>query len=311
MKTYVLSDLYGCPEVLRRAVEIVDTSKNRLFILGNYVGKGGDIYECLQRLMCLHNTNIESPGVHALLGNSDWILALSIDDALNGSESAIELINHELRLDITPDNIDEYRTYLVRIYTFLTTLPVAVDIGDHILVHAALPNMDPNSLMNTTTYCNKSYTRLKDEDVQSMIWDREEFYSDTKRNPTGKTVVFGHTAINSEKNWESYGFKQLIPVEDESVKKGRELGIQDNKGIDKLFEDITTVDRLPRYNPESKMLAINTDGIKEYIYRTVPYRRKTNPDLGKNYYTLMDLTDLSYYLINTQGTWKIRTKLAV
>lgn len=96
---YAMSDIHGCLDEFLTALEKVDlsTSKNRLFLLGDYIDNGSDSYQVLEKIRELES--IYPNQVTTLLGNHDeWFYHWLITEDIN-TECFPETIKSFFSLD--------------------------------------------------------------------------------------------------------------------------------------------------------------------------------------------------------------------
>lgn len=189
-RTIMISDIHGCLEPLNRLLEAVSYQPNedRLFLLGDYVDRGPDSREVVDRVMEL----VEKHGAVALRGNHDQRLV----DFARGRDPEVQakLLEHGGLATLrsycpfvgdqpTDDDLDRARAYLASRYdahlAFLSELPLYHEDEDHIYVHAGL---------------NPRYADWKTQSDRDFMYIKGEFIRSRTNLP--KKVVFGHTVTD-------------------------------------------------------------------------------------------------------------------
>lgn len=167
-----VGDLHARLDLLTRLLgELRPTlpADTRLVFLGDYIDRGPDAAQVVQRLI---NLERESPETVFLLGNHERMLL----DALEGRRVPIFLYNGGQETlasyGLGPEEIDLLpQAHL----DFFRRLRLTYETDDYIFVHAGLrPGVS---------------TAAQQE--RDLIWIRDEFYD--AGHDFGKTVVFGHT----------------------------------------------------------------------------------------------------------------------
>jgi serine/threonine protein phosphatase 1 len=189
MRTLAISDIHGCLEAFDRLLGLTgyNPDRDRLILLGDYVDRGPQSREVVDRVMSL----VRDHGAIALRGNHDQRL---VDLVRTGSEQVIRkflehggraaamsylgLSGSAQRVDM--DTVISARTHITEHFMhhieFLERLPLYYEDGRHIFVHAGLDPANPD-------------WKRQPESVFMTI--KESFY----KHPTAedRTVVFGHT----------------------------------------------------------------------------------------------------------------------
>lgn len=182
-KDYIVGDLHGCYDFFELALNHVnfDTSKDRLFSVGDLIDRGPDSAKCLKLL--------DNKWFHAVLGNHE--------------DMAIKA-----KLQNLPewDNIWKYNGgdwYSGEDLTSLSELPTLITVKNsfHVL-HAQLDNnipVDDDDLADPITFAELAHKQSYDGDM--VIWGRILFRS-----------LFGKDLVNSPTLWNK--FKRTIEYHD-------------------------------------------------------------------------------------------------
>ena len=155
---YALTDIHGCAQTLRAALDTVnyDPAADELFFLGDYIDRGPDSQGVIDTVRQLQ---AENPKVVALRGNHEEMLIEYDED-------------RRYLYDWQPDP-EHYPSTLA----WLKALPHYHLTPGYILVHAGLGFGGPNPL----------------DDRHAMLWARY-WYGDIDRGWLGKRIiVHGHT----------------------------------------------------------------------------------------------------------------------
>ena len=154
---YAISDIHGCPETLRHALELVNFSyEDELFLLGDYIDRGPDSQGVIDYVWELQ---ADGYAVVCLRGNHEEML--------------LEFSRGErLLYDWRPQGAD-----FDKVLTWMDGLPHYHETPGYILTHAGLNFRKEDPL----------------EDKASMLWIRH-FHSDIDPNWLGNRIlVHGHT----------------------------------------------------------------------------------------------------------------------
>ena len=152
----VISDIHGCLSSFKRAIEMVNLDRDRLYLLGDYIDRGEDSKGVISLVRSLVRD-----GAIALRGNhEDMVVSCRYDIWMaNGGHDTLESYGGEV------DESD---------IEFMRRLPIYHEEEDCIFVHAGI---------------NPRYS-LNRQIEFDFLWIREGFID---VEYTGKTVVFGHT----------------------------------------------------------------------------------------------------------------------
>jgi serine/threonine protein phosphatase 1 len=185
-RTLVISDIHGCYHEFVDLLELAkyNSSRDRLILLGDYVSRGTCSKEVVDLVMSL----VKEHGAIALQGNHDHRFVRVIENLASEKETVrffekggFETLDSYCKSNIStsPEHLHEIRSYM-GLYsphiTFLKGLPYYYEDHDYIYVHAGL---------------NPGYRKLSDQDIQDLLYIKEEFYNN--RTNAEKVVIFGHT----------------------------------------------------------------------------------------------------------------------
>ncbi len=161
-----VSDIHGQVEALGRLLERMEykAGQDRLILLGDYVGAGGESLRCLRlvRELC-------AGGAIALLGNHDQAL---IDCLASGDTPRALPAIYAYMPELAAEIVQAHADFL----PFLRGLPLWYEDHDVIAVHAGFNPDLPDWHLSTR------------EEFTSM---REPFLS--RSTDVGRMVIFGHT----------------------------------------------------------------------------------------------------------------------
>ena len=171
-RVLAIGDIHGRYDRLSSVFNKINfSSKDFLILLGDYVDRGNENLHCLQWAMRISKL----PNVVALRGNHEQMMLYYY--LLGGTEAAIWLPNGG---DKTKAELDRWcnEEELNRALRFINDRPLyyKMTIGDedYIFVHAGLKPNKP----------------LEDQDKESLLWIREEFYNGYRGSAN---VICGHT----------------------------------------------------------------------------------------------------------------------
>jgi serine/threonine protein phosphatase 1 len=169
-RTYVIGDIHGCADTLRRLVDgtLRAAPTDRIILLGDLIDRGPDskgvldfIFELRQRGLSV--SSVRGNHEEMCLKASDEPYYLSLWTA-NGGLATLE----SFQADGPGDIPHRYRE-------FLESLPLYILLDDFVIVHAGL-NFDPPNPF---------------DDTSAMLWTRS-YYVDQQRIG-GRRLICGHT----------------------------------------------------------------------------------------------------------------------
>jgi len=172
-KTFVVVDIHGCLDTLRRLLDVIPwrARRDRLVFVGDCIDRGPQSKGVVDFILSLMRMD---PRVTCLLGNHEAMLL----DYLAGIEPELYLANRgettlrNYRAErpkgegqlIPPDHMAFYRS-----------LNPFIELQDYYVVHAGF----------------RPGIAIASQSLEDMIWIREPFISSTF--DFGKKVIFGHT----------------------------------------------------------------------------------------------------------------------
>ncbi len=164
----VISDIHGFSRTFRTLVteKIGLTSRDQLFLLGDYINKGKDSSGVLDFIMELQEGHFQ---VFPILGNHE-------ENLLNAWAEYVRIRKADIEIDFASqidalDLLNPKGELAPNYAQFLKTLPYYYELDRFYLVHAGF-NFNRNKPL---------------EDTRSMVRIRN-----FTQNPTGKTIVHGH-----------------------------------------------------------------------------------------------------------------------
>lgn len=205
---YAISDIHGCDKLLREALTKIDLcdAQNKIVFLGDYIDRGPDSCQVLQRLYQLQKSYPEQ--ISVLRGNHEELflrylkngegLAVwgdwngnTVKSFLRGTRYEKRVIFHSYFYDReTQHPVDqEIRSFILHNYKelirWLENLPCFYETEDQIFVHAGI---------------DLTLKDWKETPESQILWQPP----DLKRvNQTGKSLVVGHTVtrkLNPDKS---------------------------------------------------------------------------------------------------------------
>lgn len=180
MRTIMISDIHGCLNELNRLLNAVEYNheRDRLILLGDYVDRGPDSKEVVERIIELVHVH----GAIAIKGNHDQRLVDLINDR-DVKDKFIEhgglatIASYTDNKEMTLDEAIEYiRDKYINHINFLETLPLFYEDRHHIYVHAGI---------------NPDVAEWREQSEYDFLYIKEQFINNRTR--VDKKVVFGHT----------------------------------------------------------------------------------------------------------------------
>ncbi|MDO3410265.1 metallophosphoesterase [Saccharibacillus sp. CPCC 101409] len=214
-----ISDIHGELDLLDRLLEKTgyDPAADRLILLGDYIDRGANSMQTLERVIELH-----AGGAAALMGNHEDLMLRALDGGgeedwsrwvvRNGGFATLQsygFSESELRVMPGPDfrRPELNSPVLERHLKFVRGLDLYYETPDVIYVHAGVePGRDP-----------------ADSPASQLVWIREEFHRGYRGE---KTVVFGHTPTQGlhgdlDNNSIYYGTNRIIGIDGGAVFGGQ------------------------------------------------------------------------------------------
>ena len=164
--TYVIGDIHGCLEPLRRLLEkVAPRPGDEVVFIGDYIDRGPQSREVVEHLVNLPYRCV------FLLGNHEKMLL----EFLNGEDEGLYLANGG-QATLESYGGDASNIPAAHLGFFRRLRPMYETAG-HLIVHAGIRPMVP----------------LDEQSVEDLVWIRQEFFEFIGRYAT--PVVFGHTPL--------------------------------------------------------------------------------------------------------------------
>lgn len=173
MSTYVISDIHGCNEKFRRALKLVGLNKtDTLVLLGDLIDRGSGSKEVLDTVFLLEDYGFN---IISLKGNHEDMLLKARENPIHESNWLRNGGNQTLESFSTSD-IDRIPSNYIN---YLSQMPLYLEIGKFILVHAAIDMTAPDPF----------------RDEQTMLWGRnwEKLYDSNWLG--NRIIIHGHTPM--------------------------------------------------------------------------------------------------------------------
>ncbi len=172
-KTYIIGDVHGCLDMLKRLMEKIawNPGKDRLIFLGDYIDRGEDPKGVVDYILALCR---DSGNVDLLKGNHEAMFL----NFLRGVESEMFMVNGGWR------TLESYGSYNLQDdvaaipsdhRNFYSSLKLFMELDDYYVVHAGF----------------KPGLEIDKQVEDDMLWIRKSFIS--SKHDFGKKVIFGHT----------------------------------------------------------------------------------------------------------------------
>ena len=172
-KTFIIGDIHGCLDMLKRLVEKIkwDPARDKLIFVGDYIDRGPDPKGVVDYILSLM---AESSGIQCLIGNHEVIFL----DYIKGKDRKLFLMNGGM------NTLESYAFHLVDTEDdllppshkeFFASLRYTIALDDYYVVHAGFRPKVP----------------LEEQDPDDLVWIRDPFIYSTY--DFGKRVIFGHT----------------------------------------------------------------------------------------------------------------------
>ncbi|RUS45843.1 metallophosphoesterase family protein [Cohnella sp. AR92] len=186
-RTIMISDIHGCLVDLDQLLNTIsfDSRVDQLFLLGDFVDRGPNSKETVERVMQL----VQQHHAIALRGNHDQRLVDLIRNSNkdvrrkfleHGGLQTIQSYLHSEVLELNDDVLDSATDYIGKNFMdhirFLENLPLYYEDDSHIYVHAGL---------------NPNYPNWREQPDYDFMYIKDEFIYSRMR--FDKPVVFGHT----------------------------------------------------------------------------------------------------------------------
>ena len=176
MRQFAISDIHGCNKTFGALLDqIALTREDELYLLGDYIDRGPDSKGVIDRILQLKD---EGYRVHCLMGNHEQMMSFALLEeawketwTLNGGLNTLESFGASSLFEIPEMYID-----------FLAHLPLFLEAGGFILVHAGLNFKAENPLSNEF----------------SLVWIRD-WYRNINYGWLGDRIILhGHTPVSRQ-----------------------------------------------------------------------------------------------------------------
>lgn len=201
-----ISDIHGELELFNELLEKIgyDAAVDQLVLLGDYVDRGPDSKQVLERVIAL-----KKQGAIVLRGNHDQMMLEAAAEKPGAKENWVRngglatLHSYDPSIKNTTLSVSEIFGEHVE---FIKTMDYYYETGDYIFVHAGVqPGVPPH-----------------ETDPYLLLWIRQEFHQGYSGN---KTVIFGHTptfVLRGTENYDVYfGDNRIIGIDGGAVYGGQ------------------------------------------------------------------------------------------
>lgn len=200
MSTWCIADLHGHLEIWKKVKEIIGPN-DTIYVLGDCVDRGPQSWETLK-------TVYNDPQAHLFKGNHEDMMVKAIQDYIDNGYQW-EYKSYSLcAWNGGRDTLDEWERdpqrmeYFERLKELPTWLALEIKDKTFILCHAGF-----------SPWFKEDSKEVDIPDDESLIWDREHYYSRTylPQHMADVIVVHGHTPIHHlaadlNENWSSGAF---------------------------------------------------------------------------------------------------------
>jgi serine/threonine protein phosphatase 1 len=189
LRIYAIGDIHGCHAQLESLLTLIDHDvrdaniAHCVIYLGDYIDRGPASKDVVDSVL---KTRLRFRTI-CLRGNHDQMLLDFLDEpAIFPKWSAVGGRETLLSYGVSPPQFDDERIFCAARdalwsalpkahYEFFSSLRFSVKIGDYFFVHAGV----------------RPGTALDDQDIQDMLWIREDFLKSS--SDFGAMIVHGHT----------------------------------------------------------------------------------------------------------------------
>lgn len=178
-RDFVVSDIHGCYSLLLKKLNEIsfDSTKDRLFIIGDLIDRGSQNLECLNLL--------KKDWVYATMGNHEYMLL----NFLNNQDEDLFILNGgDWVLDVNKNFLNKYKPLLENLPLLIETTVKDKTVG---FVHADIQNWTTTKklLLDSTKPFHTNY-----QSAMSLIWSRRRIQNNDMSITPGIDLVFlGHT----------------------------------------------------------------------------------------------------------------------
>jgi serine/threonine protein phosphatase 1 len=186
---YAIGDIHGCIRSLEALLEMIDPSKqDELFFLGDYIDRGPDSKAVLDLIFNLMQDKYK---VYLLKGNHEELLLNSLD-----SNYDFELWTSNNGGNTTLNNfgVSHTREISDKYLQLIKEMPHYIKLKDYVLLHGGMNFKIDDPF----------------EDLNSMLWERNELHEIDLKKTNNRPIVVGHTPVNIEKIEKSIHTKKIM-----------------------------------------------------------------------------------------------------
>ena len=168
-RTYIIGDIHGCLEMLKRLIDKIDwqPEQDRLIFLGDYIDRGADSKGVVDYVLQLLET---SSHVRCLKGNHESLFL----DYLNGEDYSTFLMNGG-KNTLASYESDDTTGISPKHMSFYESLETMIELDDYYVVHAGF----------------RPEVEMAEQSEEDFQWIREPFIF--SEYDFGKRVIFGHS----------------------------------------------------------------------------------------------------------------------
>jgi len=127
-RDFVCGDIHGCFSYLEKRLKEIGFYKgnDRLFCVGDLIDRGPE--------SGMVTDYIEMPWFYSVLGNHEEMFLSSITDP-DDPDVSEDYVDNNIR------NYEEWAYKINRLYRAIDSLPLVIQVGDVVIVHAAMPTI--------------------------------------------------------------------------------------------------------------------------------------------------------------------------
>lgn len=185
-EAFVIGDVHGMEHLLDELLLNWDANCEQLIFVGDLIDRGPNSYNVIQKVrklqtqhqaICLRG-NHEAMLWEVLTRPEEFFLRYrrnggltTISELLNRSEKSLEILSGEKIAEMLHAEHPWLKTWI-------ESLPVYIEFGNFIIVHAGVDLEIPH---------------WQDSTERDFVWIREPFHKAPNR--TGRQIIFGHTPV--------------------------------------------------------------------------------------------------------------------
>lgn len=183
---FVISDVHGEYQLLDELLSYWNPEQQQLVFLGDLIDRGPNSKKSVLKAMQL----VQEKDAWYIMGNHEMMFLTWLDNPVErwdhyyrneGSTTINQLLHRPVEVIVDPlkDSLKIKEIY-PELIVFLKERPLYIDQGDVLFVHAGVDLRLPH---------------WKETLPKDYFWIREPFH--LGENHTGKTIIFGHTPLQS------------------------------------------------------------------------------------------------------------------